>query len=62
MAERSERAVYLLATLDTKGHEAAYLRELFDEPVTALTLTGIAMTALGVGLVVREPRPRHKFP
>ena len=32
---------------------------LFDEPVTALTLAGIAMTALGVGLVVREPRPQH---
>lgn len=34
---------------------------LFDEPVTALTLAGIAMTALGVGLVVREPGPRHKL-
>lgn len=34
---------------------------LFDEPVTALTLAGIAMTALGVGLVVRHPRPQHKL-
>lgn len=29
---------------------------LFDEPITALTIAGIALTALGVGLVVREPR------
>ncbi len=29
---------------------------LFDEPITALTLLGIAMTALGVGLVVRPVR------
>ena len=34
---------------------------LFDEPVTVLTLAGIAMTALGVGLVVRDPRPRYKL-
>ena len=34
---------------------------LFDEPVTALTLAGIAMTALGVGLVVRQPRSQHKL-
>ena len=30
---------------------------LFDEPITVLTVAGIALTALGVGLVVREPRP-----
>ncbi|RYF79910.1 MAG: DMT family transporter [Comamonadaceae bacterium] len=29
---------------------------LFNEPVTALTLAGIALTAVGVSLVVREPR------
>ena len=29
---------------------------LFREPVTALTLGGILLTAVGVGLVVREPR------
>lgn len=34
---------------------------LFDEPVTVLTLAGIAMTALGVGLVVRDARPRYKL-
>jgi len=28
---------------------------LFDEPITVLTLIGIALTALGVGLVVRQP-------
>jgi drug/metabolite transporter (DMT)-like permease len=28
---------------------------LFDEPITVLTLAGIALTALGVGLVVRSP-------
>mgnify|MGYP000352494846 CR=1 FL=1 len=28
---------------------------LFDEPITALTLVGIALTALGVSLVVRAP-------
>ena len=28
---------------------------LFDEPITALTLAGIALTALGVSLVVRAP-------
>ena len=30
---------------------------LFREPVTPLTLAGIALTAVGVFLVVREPRP-----
>lgn len=30
---------------------------LFDEPITVLTLVGIALTALGVGLVVRQARP-----
>ncbi|MBS0428245.1 MAG: DMT family transporter [Proteobacteria bacterium] len=30
---------------------------LFDEPITVLTVAGIALTALGVSLVVREPRP-----
>jgi drug/metabolite transporter (DMT)-like permease len=30
---------------------------LFDEPITALTLAGIALTAFGVSLVVRAPRP-----
>jgi drug/metabolite transporter (DMT)-like permease len=30
---------------------------LFAEPITAMTLAGTAMTALGVGLVVREARP-----
>jgi drug/metabolite transporter (DMT)-like permease len=29
---------------------------LFDEPITAVTLAGIAVTALGVSLVVRTPR------
>ena len=29
---------------------------LFDEPITALTLAGIAITAIGVSLVVREQR------
>ena len=31
---------------------------LFGEPITALTVTGVALTALGVSLVVREPAPR----
>lgn len=30
---------------------------LFDERITVLTVAGIALTALGVSLVVREPRP-----
>jgi drug/metabolite transporter (DMT)-like permease len=30
---------------------------LFDEPITALTLAGIALTAFGISLVVRAPRP-----
>lgn len=30
---------------------------LFDEPITALTLAGMALTALGVSLVVRAPAP-----
>jgi drug/metabolite transporter (DMT)-like permease len=30
---------------------------LFDELITATTLLGTAMTALGVALVVRQPRP-----
>jgi drug/metabolite transporter (DMT)-like permease len=29
---------------------------LFDEPITALTLAGIALTAFGVSLVVRVGR------
>jgi len=29
---------------------------LFDEPITVLTVAGIALTAVGVSLVVREPR------
>ena len=29
---------------------------LFHEPITALTVGGIVLTAIGVGLVVREPR------
>jgi len=33
---------------------------LFDEPITALTLAGIAMTAVGVSLAVRGPRPALK--
>jgi drug/metabolite transporter (DMT)-like permease len=28
---------------------------LFGEPITPLTLLGIAVTAVGVGLVVRQP-------
>jgi drug/metabolite transporter (DMT)-like permease len=31
---------------------------LFEEPVTFATLIGVALTALGVGLVVRPPRER----
>ena len=30
---------------------------LFDEPITLFTVAGIALTALGVSLVVRPPRP-----
>ncbi|MEZ5707693.1 MAG: DMT family transporter [Burkholderiaceae bacterium] len=30
---------------------------LFDEPISLVTLVGIALTALGVSLVVRPPRP-----
>jgi drug/metabolite transporter (DMT)-like permease len=29
---------------------------LFDEPITFVTLLGIALTALGVSLVVRAPK------
>jgi drug/metabolite transporter (DMT)-like permease len=29
---------------------------LFDEPITAVTLAGTALTALGVSLVVRQPK------
>jgi drug/metabolite transporter (DMT)-like permease len=29
---------------------------LFGEPITALTIAGIALTAFGVSLVVRAPR------
>ena len=31
---------------------------LFDEPITALTITGIGLTAVGVALVVRQPKAR----
>jgi drug/metabolite transporter (DMT)-like permease len=31
---------------------------LFGEAITALTVAGIALAALGVGLVVRSPAPR----
>ncbi len=31
---------------------------LFDEPITALTVAGVALTALGVSLVVRSPRAK----
>lgn len=31
---------------------------LFDEPVTALTIVGTVITAIGVGLVVRQSAPR----
>ncbi|MDO9610709.1 MAG: DMT family transporter [Serpentinimonas sp.] len=30
---------------------------LFDEPITALTVAGVALTAFGVSLVVRSPKP-----
>jgi drug/metabolite transporter (DMT)-like permease len=30
---------------------------LFAEPITALTLAGMALTAFGVSLVVRAPAP-----
>ena len=30
---------------------------LFDEPITAITVCGIALTAFGVSLVVRSPKP-----
>jgi len=29
---------------------------LFDEPITAITLAGTALTALGVSQVVRAPK------
>jgi drug/metabolite transporter (DMT)-like permease len=29
---------------------------LFDEPVTVFTVAGIALTALGVSLVIRQPK------
>lgn len=35
---------------------ALIARLLFDEPITALTLAGIALTAFGVSLVVRAGR------
>jgi drug/metabolite transporter (DMT)-like permease len=28
---------------------------LFDEPITALTVAGVALTAIGVSVVVRGP-------
>jgi drug/metabolite transporter (DMT)-like permease len=31
---------------------------LFGERITIVTITGIALTALGVSLVVRQPSPR----
>ncbi|MDO9199900.1 MAG: EamA/RhaT family transporter, partial [Hydrogenophaga sp.] len=30
---------------------------LFDEPITAVTVAGIALTAFGVSLVVRPAKP-----
>jgi drug/metabolite transporter (DMT)-like permease len=35
---------------------------LFDELLTPLVLAGLALTALGVGLVVREPVRPHASP
>jgi drug/metabolite transporter (DMT)-like permease len=35
---------------------------LFDEPITAVTLAGTALTALGVSLVVRAPNPSPSKP
>ncbi len=32
---------------------------LFDEPITALTVAGVALTALGVSVVVRSPVPQR---
>jgi len=32
---------------------------LFDEAITFVTLAGIAVTAVGVSLVVRPPRVAH---
>ncbi|HSW19635.1 MAG TPA: DMT family transporter, partial [Ramlibacter sp.] len=32
---------------------------LFNEPITALTIGGVALTALGVSLVVRTPSPQR---
>jgi drug/metabolite transporter (DMT)-like permease len=29
---------------------------LFDEPITVLTVAGVALTAVGVSLVVKKPR------
>ena len=34
---------------------------LFGEPLSAQMLAGIALTAVGVALVVREPVPRSEF-
>jgi drug/metabolite transporter (DMT)-like permease len=31
---------------------------LFDELITAVTLIGTALTAIGVALVVRQPKPK----
>ncbi|MFY8102796.1 MAG: EamA family transporter, partial [Ramlibacter sp.] len=31
---------------------------LFDEPITALTVVGVALTAAGVSVVVRSPAPQ----
>jgi drug/metabolite transporter (DMT)-like permease len=31
---------------------------LFAEPITPLIVAGVALTAVGVGLVVRTPKPR----
>jgi len=32
---------------------------LFDEPITALTVVGVALTAAGVSVVVRSPAPQN---
>ncbi len=32
---------------------------LFDEPITVLTIAGVALTALGVSVVVRSPAPQR---
>jgi drug/metabolite transporter (DMT)-like permease len=31
--------------------------QLFGEPITALTLLGVVLTAVGVSVVVRSPAP-----